>query len=498
MRLLLDTNIVVHRETAKIMNRDIGTLFYWIDKMHYEKIVHPITIDELFSHKDPIVLETMKIKVQSYNILKTVTPLNNTILGVVNSIDKNNNDKNDTLILNEVYSEKVDCLITEDKKIHKKAKILGINSKVYTIEAFIEKIVRENPDLVDYKVLSIEQAYFGSLNLEDEFFNTLKEDYTGFENWFLKKSDEKAYIFKQNDKILAFLYLKVENENENYSDINPPFLRKKRLKIGTFKVVLNGYKLGERFLKIIFDNAIINSVEEIYVTIYDRRSEQIRLSDLFKDFGFNLHGKKGEELVLIKNMKANYLNNNPREHFPYINIQNDAYIVAIYPDYHTSLLPDSILKTELADDFNENESFRNAIKKVYISRSYERSMKKGDIVIFYRTGGFYKSVITTIGVIENIIFDIKDEKEFIELCGKRSVFDEEELKKHWNYSNTKPFIVEFLYSYSLPKRLNMKRLIELGVIADVKSAPRGFFKISKEQLEKILLEASVDGRYFIN
>ena len=45
MRILLDTNIIIHREASRIYNQDIGLLFNWIDKLHYEKCVHPLTID---------------------------------------------------------------------------------------------------------------------------------------------------------------------------------------------------------------------------------------------------------------------------------------------------------------------------------------------------------------------------------------------------------------------------------------------------------------------
>ena len=41
-------------------------------------------------------------------------------------IDNGNNDENDTGLLNEVYSDRVDILVTEDKKIHKKAELLKI------------------------------------------------------------------------------------------------------------------------------------------------------------------------------------------------------------------------------------------------------------------------------------------------------------------------------------------------------------------------------------
>lgn len=130
---------------------------------------------------------------------------------------------------------------------------------------------------------------------------------------------------------------------------------------------------------------------------------------------------------------------------------------------------------------------------MYFSRSYERNLKSGDPIVFYRTGGYYIGVVSTIGVVEKIITDIKDEHEFISLCKKRSLFTDEELLKHWNYDKQRrPFVVEFLYTYSFPKRPNLKRLIELGVIADSTSAPRRFTHISRNKFELILKEAQVD------
>ncbi|MCY4445718.1 MAG: hypothetical protein OXC02_04555, partial [Rhodobacteraceae bacterium] len=130
---------------------------------------------------------------------------------------------------------------------------------------------------------------------------------------------------------------------------------------------------------------------------------------------------------------------------------------------------------------------RNALKKVFISRSINRNLKPGDIILFYRTGGYYKGVVTTLGLVEGTIFNIKDEEELILKCRKRSVFTDAELKKHWNWDkSSRPFIVNFLYTYTFPKRLNLAKLIELGVIKDTNSAPRGFELISKEKFWKVL------------
>jgi predicted nucleic acid-binding protein len=493
MKVLLDTNIIIHRETKNPEKQEIGKLFYWLDELGYKKYIHKVTLDEISKNKNVKARDSFFIKLQNYHQLPTVASLQPELKKISTKYDKNENDKNDTILLNEVFCGRIDILITEDKKIHEKSQELGIEEKVYTIDQFLEKANLENPGFIDYDVLSIKQKYFGDIDLKDGFFFSFKEDYIDFEKWFNKKSDELAYVCESDGEIIAFLYLKVEREDEPYSDIEPLFKPKKRLKIGTLKVDLNGYRLGERFLKIIFDNALRLSIDEIYVTIFKTRLEHTRLINLLTTFGFKHHGIKksesGTEEVYTRDFSKKVSIMNPKITYPYISKNTQKFLVSIYPKYHTELLPDSILKTESHTDFEKNESHRNAISKVFVSRSIKRDLKSGDIIIFYRTGGIYRGVITTIGIVEKVITSIKDENQFIELCRKRSVFSDENLKEQWNWNKRyRPFIVKFLYCYTFPKKINLKRLIEIGIINDIESVPRGFEKISNESFEKIIEE----------
>lgn len=491
MKVLLDTNIVIHRETSKPVHKGIGQLFRWIENLGYKKCVHQVTVDEINKLKSKEKLRAFSIKLDNYNLLPTTAPLRPSVEALSKKYDATDNDFNDTKLLNEVYCDRVDLLITEDRTLHTKASELGIEDRVFTIDGFLEKVTSENPQLTDYKVLSVKKEYFGDIDLQDEFFDSFKEDYKGFEKWFNRKSDEIAYVCRFDGKISAFLYLKIEGHIEPYQDIEPTFSKKKRLKIGTFKVILNGYKIGERFIKIIFDNAIQFSVDEIYVTIFPERIEQKRLIGLLEDFGLIYWGTKtsGSEVeeVYVRDFSKNTSLTNPKSTYPYMSSEVNKFMVPIRPEYHTDLLPDSILTTESPDDYVENEPFRNAISKVYVSRSIERNLKSGDVIIFYRTGGYYKSVITTLGIVESVTTHIKDKKHFLNLCRKRSVFSDEELAGHWEYRpNYRPFVVSFLYAYSFPNRINLERLIEIGVIQDVDSSPRGFTKISDESFKKIM------------
>jgi hypothetical protein len=355
----------------------------------------------------------------------------------------------------------------------------------------------ENPGLADYNVLSVRKSFFGNIDLSDDFFASFKEDYPDFQKWFNKKADDTAYVCLSENKPIAFLYLKAEGKNEDYSDIDPPLPPKRRLKIGSFKVTLNGFRLGERFLKIAFDNALRLKVDEVYVTIFNKHIEQQRLINLLEEYGFSYHGLKksnGEdELVYVRSCQRLANRSTPKLSYPFFSTGGQIFIVPIYPEYHTELFPDSILRTESPMDFVENEPHRNAISKVYISRSVERNIHPGDVIVFYRTGGLYKSVVTTIGVAEGMIDNIPTEAEFIRLCRKRSVFNDEELANQWRFRRTmRPFIVNFLYVYSFPKRINLHKLIDLGVIAGVSDAPRGFRLISPQNLKDVLRECQSD------
>lgn len=501
MKALLDTNIIIHREANKIVSQDIGILYRWLDRGQYTKCIHSATIEEVKKNPNKETVDLFLVKLESYEVIDIPSPLQDEVKKVSDQLDTTDNDKVDTVLLNEVFVGRVDILITEDKKIHKKALELGIQDKVFTIDSFLEKTFAEHPELVNYKVLNVQKLKFGKIDLNDTFFDTLKEDYIGFDKWFIKKYDEEAYITinSNNGMLLSFLYLKVEDENENYSNINPLFLPKRRLKIGTFKVISNGFRLGERFVKIIFDNALKNHVQEIYVTIYDKRPEQRRLIDLLEQWGFVLWGTKGEgELVYVRDFSPKFDIENLKAYFPYISKGKNAYIVPIYPEYHTELLPDSILNTESPEEFIEDFPHRNCINKVYVSRAMEPYPSVGDILVFYRTGGYYKSVVTTIGEVLEVKTDFQDENDFILYCRKKSVYPEQALREMWRYSARKPFVVNFLYAYSFPHRINMKELIDLKVLTGINDAPRGFKPITKDQFEIILKETKSDESFIID
>lgn len=184
-----------------------------------------------------------------------------------------------------------------------KFKIRNINTKVLVEEDknFISDI-NVPLKLPNYKEVGIHKTKFHQINLNDTFFQSLKEDYQDFEKWFFKKSNNEAYITSRDKTLLSFLYLKIEEKEENYKDIYPLFSPKKRLKVGTLKVNNNGFKLGEYFMNIAFETALTHKAEQIYVTLFDKREEQHYLIKLLEQRGFSFWGKKKDELVYIRDL----------------------------------------------------------------------------------------------------------------------------------------------------------------------------------------------------
>lgn len=349
----------------------------------------------------------------------------------------------------------------------------------------------------------IKYQFFKDLDLKDVFFDSLKESYIEFPEWFEQKSkeNERAYVFyNSRRKLDAFIYLK--NESKRVSDIKPLLPKGKILKIGTFKINAHGTKLGERLLKKTFDHAINDSYDYIYVTVFEKELPLIRL---LNKYGFKKHGLKkthnGTEAVFVKELKT--ASGNVIEDFPFFSLKDKKfYLLAIYPEYHSKFLPDSILNNE-NHDILEDISYTNSIHKIYISGiSRTKNLKQGDIICIYRTSdgkgkAYYRSVVSSIGVIEEIrqIKSFSTESEFMKYVKPYSVFKNEELKDYFT-NKKKRYIIKFTYNGALRKRLIRGRLIEDCGISD--KTRWDFISITEKQFRWIAEEGQVNESIIID
>lgn len=339
----------------------------------------------------------------------------------------------------------------------------------------------------------IQLVRLDSLNINDVFFDSLRCSYSEFNDWFLRKAkaEKEAYVLiDTDDRIQAFLML--QQEFGPIEDITPTIVTDNCLKVSTFKVNAHGTKLGERFIKKIFDEATSLNIRYIYVTVFEKHTPLI---ELLKRYGFYDFGTKttcnGIETVFVKQFdKIKY---DTLLDYPIINnSRGNIWLLSIYPHWHTRLFPDSILKTESSTIIHDT-SETNSINKVYIGYMYGMTqLQVGDRLVIYRTAekgrsAEYSSVATSICVVEDVRTrsSFSSEQDFTDYSQKNSVFSEQELSGLYRKScDNEMVVVRMTYNLALPKRPNRHKLIvDCGIERD---AYPGFMKLNQIQFKKIL------------
>ncbi len=183
---------------------------------------------------------------------------------------------------------------------------------------------------------------FGDINLDDEFFDSLKADYpgtvnsTGFVAWFNKKAKDgaTALVFEDGKGVGAFVVLKLEDEEIKLQNV--VLSKKKRIKISTFRIAerYRRQRIGEGAIGLILWKWQQLDCTEIYVTVFDKHTTLI---SQFEKFGFqkcgvNLNG----ENVLIKSREriGNKSVFNENELFgQYQNYKNVSIVELLYYGY---------------------------------------------------------------------------------------------------------------------------------------------------------------------
>lgn len=351
--------------------------------------------------------------------------------------------------------------------------------------------------------MALVYQYFSAVDLNDVFFDSLKYDYQEFSDWFCRKAaqGEGAYVFyNQSGGVDGFLYLK--REDEAVPDVDPPLPPLPRLKVGTLKINAHGTRLGERFIKKIFDHAVENHLKEIYVTVFEKHEGLI---SLLRRYGFEVHGGKrtqnGTELVFVKRIGA--FHQDSLLNYPVLDMKsNRCFLLAIYPEFHTRMLPDSILNNE-SFDVVQDVSHTNSIHKIYLTAMREASaFQRGDVLLIYRTNDFkgpahYRSVVTSACVVEEVrnIYEFSSFADFRRYCESYSVFDLGELEKF--YATKKyPFIVKFSYNIAMKKRITRGHLIDIYQIPV--NIRWGVVHLNPQAAKSILINGGVDESLIID
>lgn len=483
--ILLDINILKYQDGGKELSHDIQNISrLLLDSEEFKICIHPLSIIELRKCKDTQKLNAILSKVDMYNKLEKPPKITKDFELKCDHKSKNH-DLIDNTLLYTVYKNRVSYLITNNEKILKKANKLELSNKVLTIAEAIKMLSHVEKSILIKNPPIVNEEYLYNIDTNDSFFCSLRNDYAGFDEWFIKKkyNHEKARVtYKENGKIGAFLMMKIEGESESYIDFDIPFNKAKRIKISTFKVEDNGKSIGEAFIKIVFDFALDNNINEIYVTIFDKHD---RLIDLFMEYGFKFYtykntlrnnGSKEKEGVYLKIIETDKTN------YPIIRLNDQSiYILSIQDEFANMLFPDlfDIHQVSIAD-LEGVSTYSNVIKKVYISKSKISSMKKDDILVFYISQ--IKKSISCVCVIDDVFKanEIESFEVFQKIVKRRTVYDDIYLKEAYRNGY---LIILFKYYVNLPLHISLETAKNENIL---KAAPQSIQALNRDSFKKIV------------
>lgn len=468
MKILIDTNVVIHLEDNKIID-DAFSLFYNLAITNNCKILyHPNAIPkDIERDKDSFRQEVIQSKLKKYEVLEDACIPTPDFLAKL----KNNkiNDKIDNMQLYQLYRGFVDYFITEDKGIHSKSKKLDLEDKVMTVQEalfFLEEKftikIPTHPILKGHSLREIENLFSTS------FFNSLREDYgnENFDNWLSKCiiDNRRCYSLIVDGELKALLIYNVES----VEDHKIPSVYDRALKICTLKVDNSafGIKLGELFLNKMFQYCINQGIKYLYLTVYDK---QFQLINLLENFGFIRQEFTNSigcvEIRMIKCMDKGKIDTCCNDSFthPFYNDNKERkkFVIPIQPQFYKTLFKDGKLRQPtLFDKSLEyiNEIQGNTIYKAYISHSKITSLKHGDILFFYSSKS--SQVIEPVGILES--FKIVDNFDDLwEMVQKKTVFSQDDLKTMLSEKGKLHVITFRLITY-LDNHINLNKIKNIG------------------------------------
>lgn len=427
LKLLIDTNIFIPLEPTSICDVEpqthlVNEFFRKVQKVGAEVYLLDKQKNDLDRDNDVNRKSLRLLATEKYLCLKNVN-FADEIKNRFNFDSLNSHDQVDVSLLNALYVNAVSLLVTNDKGIHSKARVIGLDERVYRLEDAVDFINGQLPKELKTEpfnaIVTNEKCY--NLDVHDDFFDSLRRDYKGFDGWFREKCQlehRDCFLIRDGSKIAGLcIYKREEPAYEMNGNV---------VKICTFKLKYSGTKQGELLLRHLFKMCYDSDVDWLYVTAY----ESNYICQFFEDFGFECYKEKKQdtgELIYRRKMKPSTIDRNlpalpfhQRFGYRFFASSENAFLVPTEERFYNRLFPE----TTTLDLFG-GDPCSNAIRKAYICNSNSRKLKPGNILFFYRTHSDKK--IECCGILEKVLRSSNPD-EILPLVGKRSVFSKQEIE----------------------------------------------------------------------
>ncbi|WP_338274263.1 GNAT family N-acetyltransferase [Corallococcus caeni] len=419
---MIDTNVLIPLEPTspgqvEELMEPATRLVRAIEEAGHQLFIHPAMKVDVERDRDEGRRELRELLLGKYLPLPAPPPVPSSWDEVLGSPELHSNDWVDHQLLAAVRSNAVGVLVTEDLRIHRKAKRVGLKERVATVSEALA-MLQSLRDQFARPPPAVEFTFAHDMDAEDPFFDSLRGDYPPFSEWFRKCQMEhrRCWVVRGHGRHLAALCLIKEEEGVLT-------LKGRTLKLCTFKVAPEhqGRRLGELLLKSVFEHVAKNGHAFVYVTAYERQGALIAV---FEDFGFQVEGRtESGELVLVKRMKTGDttevltpLDFHVRHGPPAMKFDVPSFIIPIEPRFHHLLFPDADSQLSLEPGLHP---FGNGLRKAYLCRALTRQIEPGASLLFYLSHS--QKAVTVVGVAEQTLVST-DVDELAATVGKRTVF----------------------------------------------------------------------------
>lgn len=503
---LIDTNILIGLEDNHTVEAAYARLLALAATHKVDIYVHEAAKDDIARDTDAKRRQISLSKIEKYRLLKKQRGLKQHDLEVAYGPLKKPNDVVDATLLHSLEQGAADFLVTQDKGIHQRAqkRSSDLARRVLFVSDAMELLVQTyEPKQVPIRHVGKSEAH--EINGKDAFFDSLREGYPEFDNWWREKCVKQhrpCWVVYDNDQLVGLIVRK----DEEASNTDAITKATKILKICTFKVApeSRGVKLGELLLKQVLWYAQSNRYDLAYLTTYE---EQAALIQLLEYYGFRNAGKNSNgEFIYERDFSDSALKPQrnksdfdlAREHYPRFVLHHDTpgFGIPIKEAYHDTLYPDLYRPRQL-DLFGGSSRASgitrpgNTIRKVYLCRAQSKLGPAGSILFFYKSTSEHapSQAITALGVLESVTL-ARSTKELMQLTGGRSVYSEEQLES-WKATPARPVKVinYLLVSYIEPA----VSLYELRVMGVIKGHPQqSIYKLDPPLLAGLIKRANLE------
>jgi len=496
---LIDTNVFIGLEDPREVAPDFASLIQLAQKHGIGVFIHEAALDDIGRDADPVRRQISLSKARKFRAISKVRGLTPDQLSAKFGPLPKANDVVDATLLDALSIGVADFLVTEDAGLHDRARRYAPElSRRVLFVADAVSLLRTTYEPVDVPIRFVEEVGANSIPLTDQIFDSLREGYPNFDNWWRKsvREQRKCWIVTDEGTLAGILVRKDETSGD--TDATKPGGR--ILKLCTFKVrpERRGTKLGELLLKQALWFAQMNHYDVVYLTTYPA---QTALIDLLLYYGFEctdtapdgeitfekslssecLHAVEGDDLFALACRKY------PRF---YAGPNVASYVIPIREVYHEALFPE--LRDETQPDLFEFGGIGsqprkpgNTIRKVYLCRAKAWIAQPGSLLFFYKGRSLRppSQALTSVGIFEDMTL-AHSTNELRRLAGGRSVYSERQLIE-WEAAPENPVkVINFLLAGHITPAMSLDELQANNVFRG--HPPQSIVRLGLTQLQAIL------------